>query len=51
MAPSVAASGKSVVPQRWRPSRKAVLAALSAVAAATVLGSTALAVGLGGDDG
>ncbi|MCQ8773453.1 helix-turn-helix domain-containing protein [Streptomyces telluris] len=51
VAPSVAASGKSVVPQRWRPSRKAVLAALSAVAAATVLGSTALAVGLGGDDG
>ncbi|MFC5144038.1 hypothetical protein [Streptomyces aureoversilis] len=40
-----------MAPWRRRPSRKAVLATLSAVAAATVLGSTALAVGLGGEDG
>ncbi|MFE5869364.1 helix-turn-helix domain-containing protein [Streptomyces roseifaciens] len=52
VAPSLASSGESVAPsRRRRPSRKAVLATLSAVAAVTVLGSTALAVGLGGDDG
>ncbi|MEH6379432.1 helix-turn-helix transcriptional regulator, partial [Streptomyces sp. KLMMK] len=38
VAPSMAPSGESAAPRRRRPSRKAVLATLSAVAAATVLG-------------
>ncbi|GGX72579.1 transcriptional regulator [Streptomyces hiroshimensis] len=50
MAPPLAPAGEGAAPpRRRRPPRKAVFAALSAVAAVTVLGSAALAVGLGGD--
>ncbi|QLE71814.1 transcriptional regulator [Streptomyces rectiverticillatus] len=49
VAPSSAPSGEGAAPSwRRRPSRKVVLAVLSAAAAVTVLGSAALAVGLGG---
>ncbi|MGK5730673.1 helix-turn-helix domain-containing protein [Streptomyces sp. URMC 124] len=53
MAPSSAPSGGDAASQRWcrRPSRKVMLAALSAAAAVTVLGSAALAVSLGGMPG